>query len=196
MTGPPSANSPTPPHSAAAPILVASPHPSRLSDDELLASCAVSKGRASGPGGQHRNKVETLIELVHEPTGVHAHAGERRSAVENKGVAVFRLRLALAVRCRAPVPLGEVRSDLWRARCIDAERGGDGRISCNPEHRDYPALLAEALDVIFAAGLDLKRAASRLCCTSSQLIKLLKEHAPAMVWLNHARADAGEHPLR
>ena len=37
-------------------------------DAELLAECRVEARRDSGPGGQHRNKVESAIRLVHEPT--------------------------------------------------------------------------------------------------------------------------------
>lgn len=156
-------------------------HPAALPDDELLAQCDLTRGRTSGPGGQHRNKVQTLVELRHTPTGVEAHAGERRSALENRRVALRRLRLALAVEHRAPVPAGEVGSDLWRAR-----RKG-GRIVVNPEHEDYPALLAEAVDVLAAANWDARRAALRLDVTASQLLKLVKDHPPAMVMWNENR---------
>ncbi|MCC6676260.1 MAG: peptide chain release factor-like protein [Phycisphaerales bacterium] len=164
-------------------------HPAGLSDEELLGQCEIGKGRSSGPGGQHRNKVETKVTLTHLPTGVMAQAGERRSAEENKKVAVFRLRLALAMGIRRPVPIGDVRSELWRSRC----RGG--RIAVNPEHRDYPVLLAEALEVIEACGLDAKKAALRLECSASQLIKLVKDHPPAMERWNRQRAERGLHAL-
>jgi hypothetical protein len=169
---------------------VAPPHPATLPEDVLLQSCDLTKGRSTGPGGQHRNKVETKVTILHAPTDIEAHAGERRSAEENRRVAMFRLRLALAVDVRAPVPLGEVRSELWRSRCRDE------RIACNPEHHDYPALLAEAMDVTWACGLDVKRAAARLCCSTSQLVKLIKDHPHAMVRLNEWRVDAGLHALK
>ncbi len=164
-------------------------HPAHLDEDDLLKKCDIGKGRSSGPGGQHRNKVETLVILTHRPTGVQAHAGERRSAEENRRVALFRLRLALAVQVREPVPAGDQRSELWRSRTRE------GRIACNPEHRDYPALLAEALDMVEACRGDVKRAAVRLDVTASQLVKLIKDHPAAFARLNDDRRARGEHPL-
>jgi hypothetical protein len=171
------------------------PHPATLPEAELLKQCEIGKGRTSGPGGQHRNEVETKVLLKHLPTGVKAQAGERRSAEENRKVAVFRLRLALATKVRtAPMAsdrFGDTRSDLWKARTTP-----DGRIVCNPGHHDYPALLAEALNVIGAVAGDPARAALRLSCTPSQMVKLVQEHPPAMAWWNTIRAAHGQHPLR
>ena len=170
-------------------ILVEGVHPASLDDEALLKACELSRGRASGPGGQHRNKVETKVVLVHVPTGVSGQASERRSASENRRVALFRLRLALACEVRAPVKAGEVGSAMWR------ERTGAGRIACNPEHRDFPAMLAEALDVIEACGLDAKKAGVRLGVTPSQLIKLVKEHPPSFEGWNVRRVEKGLHRL-
>lgn len=166
------------------------PHPAALPDEELLAQCDLSLGRTGGPGGQHRNKVSTAVELTHRPTGIAARATERRSVAENRPVAIKRLRLALATEVRTPVPAGEIRSDLWKSRCRS------GRIVCNPRHRDYPSLLAEALDVLEAAGWDSARAAARMCCTASQLHKLIAHHPPAFVLLNQRRAEFGHRPLK
>lgn len=172
------------------PIFVPSPHPASLDDDDLLKSCTLGRGRSSGPGGQHRNRVQTLVELTHNPTGLAAHAGERRSASENKSVALRRLRLELAIRARAPVPLGEIGSPMWRSR-VQGER-----IVVSVDHRDYPSMLAEALDVIHAGGLDLKKASLRLRCTRSQLIRLIAKEPAALAALNEAREAKGKNPLR
>ncbi|MFN0132562.1 MAG: peptide chain release factor family protein [Phycisphaerales bacterium] len=165
-------------------------HPSFLPDAELLKQCRLTRGRSSGPGGQHRNKVETKVTYAHLPTGIEAHAGERRSAADNARVALFRLRLALAVSARTPVPLGDARSDLWRSRCTP-----DGKVSCNTSHHDFPALIAEALDMLHACGADTSKAALRLMCTPSQFIKLLARHPPALILANRWRAERGLHTL-
>jgi hypothetical protein len=46
-------------------------------DEKLVAACTVETYRASGPGGQHRNKRDSAVRLTHKPTGVVAAATER-----------------------------------------------------------------------------------------------------------------------
>jgi len=162
-------------------------HPAALDDEDLLADCEVSFGRTRGPGGQHRNKVETQATLTHRPSGHRGQAGERRSQADNRKVALFRLRLELARHLRAaPEPA----SELWLKR----SRGG--RIACNPSHRDFPALLAEALDRIVAAADEPRAAAEALGVSSSQLIKLVKQHPPSFADWNARRNSAGLRPLK
>lgn len=168
-------------------------HPATLADDELLAACEVRFTRRSGPGGQHRNKVETAAVLKHLPTGIVAEAGEERSQAENRRVALFRLRLRLAVEVRS-----EPRADgaslapspLWQSR-----RKGT-RIAVASDHRDFPSLLAEALDALALHGYQPAAAAEQLGVTSSQLIALLRQHPPALATLNAHRATIGKPPLK
>jgi len=167
------------------------PHPACADPERLLRECDERRTRGSGPGGQHRNKVETKVVLVHGPTGTTAQAGERRHLAMNRGVAVRRLRLALAVEVRGPGDaLDRAPSDLFRSRV----RGG--RIVVATDHSDFPALLAEALDCLAAAGHDPRRAAAVLGCTPTQLIRLLADHPPALAACNAARREAGLPPFR
>ena len=162
-------------------------HPAALPDELLLTACDLRRGRGSGPGGQHKNKVSTEVTLTHRPTGIVAQAGERRSGADNHKVAVLRLRLLLALEVREPL---REPSELWRSRC----RGG--RVAVNPTHRDFPALLAEALDVLDGCEHDPRAAAEHLGCSASQFIKLVKDHPPAFAAWNRRRAALGQHPLK
>ena len=64
----------------------------------------ISFFRASGPGGQHRNKTETGVRLRHLPTGVTVTAVESRSRHQNLQRAYARLEERLAARRRKPRP--------------------------------------------------------------------------------------------
>src|SRR5437660_7615871 len=82
-----------------------------LSDAQLLAQCAVDTYRASGPGGQKRNKTSSAVRLRHPPSGLSVIAEESRSQHENRARALRRLRQAFYLRLREPVPPEELRSD-------------------------------------------------------------------------------------
>lgn len=158
--------------------------------ERVFGECDVQFVRRSGPGGQHRDKVSTGVVLVHSPTGVKAEAAERRSQAENRAVALFRLRVNLALEIRHEPDLDKNASPLWKSRC----RGG--RIELNPGHDDFPAMLAEALDRLAAEDFDPGRSAESLGCSASQLIKLLKKESRAFALANNERRRLGLHPLR
>src|SRR5947209_8014475 len=74
-----------------------------LTDAQLLAQCEVDTYRASGPGGQKRNKTSSAVRLRHPPTGIIVIAEESRSQHENKAKALQRLRQAFYLKIRDPL---------------------------------------------------------------------------------------------
>src|SRR5438445_1088009 len=75
-----------------------------LNDQQLLAQCAVDTYRASGPGGQKRNKTSSAVRLRHLPSGLIVIAEESRSQHENRARAFRRLRQALYLKIRDDMP--------------------------------------------------------------------------------------------
>ncbi len=167
-------------------------HPADLVPTKLLAECVVRRQRRSGPGGQHRNKVETAVVLVHQPTGIRSEATEQRSQAANQQVAVHRLRVKLAIQVRSNIETGSGHrlSPLWRSR-LRAKK-----ISIAPTHEDFPSLLAEALDCLNTLDFDMKKCAAHLATSSSQLVRLLKLEPEALMYVNERRAKRELKPLR
>jgi len=168
-------------------------HPCYWSEVQLLAQCRLTFSRASGPGGQNRNKVETSVQIEFLPGGVIASASERRTQNENRKVAIQRLRCKLAVEFRsanASSPNDDAGgSILWKLYCRN------GRIDISESNTDWPAILAEIIESLCLEDWNIGKVALRLGTSSSQLVKLLKKHSPAILLLNAERKLRGQRPL-
>jgi peptide chain release factor-like protein len=167
------------------------PHPASLSEARLLADCDVVRQRRGGPGGQHRNKVETAVVITHRPTGIRAEANERRSQAENQQQAIRRLRLRLATEVRSAPP----EDGVVAPSPLCQSRSARGRLAINPTHDDFPTLLAEALDAVTAAEFDVAVAAKWLGVSTTQLVRFLQEEPTAWVAVNDSRRQRGLRPL-
>ncbi len=166
-------------------------HPASLPIEDLMKSCQVRTLRRSGPGGQNRNKVETGVVIEHTTTGIKAEATERRSQAENKRVAIFRIRLQLALQYRleGTVPIRSP-SELW------CQRRNGQRIAVSSEHEDFPTLMAEVLDHLNCHHWNLGEVADHLGVTTSQLVKLLRGYPPSLELVNRQRLALNLAPLR
>jgi protein subunit release factor A len=70
----------------------------------LERDCSLEFIIAGGPGGQHRNKVESGVRLVHRPTSTTVIATERRSQHANREVAFERMAERLEEQQREIIP--------------------------------------------------------------------------------------------
>ncbi len=77
-------------------------HP--MTQSSLQGEVEITTYKASGPGGQHRNKTETAVRLKHLPTGIIVTASEHRSQFKNREAAWERLLEKLRARQRKPKP--------------------------------------------------------------------------------------------
>lgn len=164
--------------------------------EQLEEQCRFEAIRSAGPGGQHRNKVSTGVRWTHLHTGLQGMATERRSQLENKLEALFRLRLRLALDHRnlpRDADLGP--PEEFEPSLAWKQRLRDGRVRVNPDHADFPALLAEVLDRLAADHDEVERTAAAFRVTKSQLVKFLALAPPALAALNERRRAAGLRPF-
>src|SRR5213082_3308033 len=86
-----------------------------LTDAQLLAQCEVDTYRASGPGGQKRNKTSSAVRIRHPASGLMVIAEESRSQHENRARALRRLRQALYLKLRDDLAPGSLTPEVITA---------------------------------------------------------------------------------
>src|SRR6476661_6775151 len=135
-----------------------------LSDGQLLAQCEVDTYRASGPGGQKRNKTSSAVRLRHPPSGLVVIAEESRSQHENKARALRRLRQALFLKLREPLTPDSLGA-------ADSVRGADGKLhAASARDPHFWPVVALLLDLLEATSGQVSEAAQRLGTTTANLL--------------------------
>ncbi len=161
------------------------------SDDELIRQCAVDVYRASGPGGQKRNKTSSAVRLRHEPTGLLVIAEESRSQHENRARAVRRLRRAIALQLRSPVDPAAPPPQFYREALAR-----DAALRVSDRHPDYWLILHFLLDVFAATRASVGDTADALGIPTGQLIRFLKRDDKLWAAANALRREHGQQVLR
>jgi len=161
-----------------------------LTDPQLLVQCEVDTFRASGPGGQKRNKTSSAVRIRHQPTGLIVTAVESRSQHENRARALKRLREALALTQRNP--LGEdPNPPPFLAKVLQQNAG----LRISPRHEDYFLVIQHVLDVILACRGSVGDAAARLGISTGQMVRFLKQDDKLWAHTNRLRTELGLHIL-
>src|SRR5262249_3496420 len=168
-----------------------------LSDRQLLEQCEVDTYRASGPGGQKRNKTSSAVRIRHPASGLIVIAEESRSQHENRARALKRLRQAFFLKLRDELPSprlapGALATDLEVAGSVTR----DGRLDLGRKDARFWPAVGLALDVLQAAGAQVSTAAEALGISTANLIDFLAIEPKVWEQANHLRAHFGQKLLR
>ncbi|KAH7936395.1 hypothetical protein HPB52_021841 [Rhipicephalus sanguineus] len=71
------------------------PMPKQVEVDVNPKDLVMKTKKASGPGGQHVNKTESAVQILHTPTGIMVESSKERSQLMNKEIALRILRAKL-----------------------------------------------------------------------------------------------------
>jgi hypothetical protein len=143
-----------------------------LTDTQLLDQCAVDTYRASGPGGQKRNKTSSAVRLRHPPSGLIVIAEESRSQHENRARALGRLRQTLYLRIREELTPEERMTLRQRPELAGLPEGG--RLKLGRKHPLFWPVAGLALDVLQAVQARLSEAAALLGISTANLVDFLR----------------------
>src|SRR5205809_395145 len=152
-----------------------------LTDGQLLDQCAVDTYRASGPGGQKRNKTSSAVRLRHLPSGALVIAEESRSQHENKARALKRLRQRLWLNLR---------------ESIDEKRPQETALSIGRRDERFWPTVGVVLDAMNQFLGQVSTTAQWLGSTTGSLIDFLEIDDTVWTEANRIRQRHGQGVLR
>lgn len=160
-----------------------------LSDEQLLAQCEVDAYRASGPGGQKRNKTSSAVRIRHPASGLIVIAEESRSQHENRARALRRLRQAMFLKIRDDAPLETI---LARMQDMLA----DGRLDLRRKDARFWPAAGLVLDLLVLTQARTSVAAESLGISTANLVSFLGTDPKLWEQTNQLRARFNHKPLR
>ena len=169
----------------------------QLTDAQLLAQCEVDTYRASGPGGQKRNKTSSAVRIRHPPSGLMVIAEESRSQHENRARALRRLRQALYLKLRDEWPAESLTPAVVSS--VDdyrLARNHDGRLDLGRKDPRFWPVVGVVLDVLQATGARVSESAAALGISTGNLIDFLATDPKVWEQANHLRSRFALKPLR
>jgi hypothetical protein len=168
----------------------------QLTEAQLLAQCEVDTYRASGPGGQKRNKTSSAVRLRHPPSGLIVIAEESRSQHENRARALRRMRQALFLKVREELPAAALAPEVVAQREeYRAARDKEGRLHLGHKDVRFWPVVGLVLDVLQASEARLSEAAAALGITTANLGDFLRSEDKVWEQANLMRLRFGHKPL-
>ncbi len=171
-----------------------------LPPEQLLDECKRTPYQASGPGGQKRNRVYSAIRLEHAPSGLRAESGANREAARNRADALRKLRLSLAIAGSRLIPIARPQSSAappaTETPAAPPAHYPAFRAKVSVEHKDFPAMVLQALVEFRIHGGEPRPAAERLGVSTSAFVKFLKLDKALLAEANAIRKDLGRDSLR
>lgn len=167
-----------------------------LSDQQLLDQCQVDTYRASGPGGQKRNKTSSAVRLRHPPSGLLVIAEESRSQHENRARALRRLRQALYLQIRDELEPAALTPAALQTSLDCAGMGNGRRLHLSRKDPRFWPTVGLVLDVLQARQARVSETAELLGISTANLINFLSMDPKVWERVNHMRARFGQKLLR
>lgn len=164
-----------------------------LTDEQLLAQCEIDTYRASGPGGQKRNKTSSAVRIRHLPSGLIVIAEESRSQHENRAKALKRLKQAFFLKLREPV---RVLDSLTTREEIVSCLSPTGRLEVGRKDPRFWPLVGLVLDVLEATEARVSESAKALGISTGHLIDFLETEPKVWEQANQLRQRFGQKPLK
>lgn len=166
-----------------------------LTDHELLAQCQVDTYRASGPGGQKRNKTSSAVRIRHSPSGLIVIAEESRSQHENRVRALQRLRQGFYLKLRESIR-AEALSCVSQREEFASVRSSTGKLEVGRKDVRFWPVVGLILDVLEATDARVSNAAEALGISTGHLIDFLETEAKVWEQANQLRQRFGHKPLK
>ncbi len=167
-----------------------------LTEAQLLAQCEVDTYRASGPGGQKRNKTSSAVRVRHPASGLIVIAEESRSQHQNRAKALRRLRQALFLKIRNGLAPEELAPELLRQRPdATALPPPGGRLKLGRKDPRFWPTVGLVLDVLQSRQARLSEAAAVLGISTANLADFLRAEPKVWEQANGLRALFGQKNL-
>ncbi|KAF3946062.1 hypothetical protein CMV_027631 [Castanea mollissima] len=168
-----------------------------MTEQELMRECEMDTFKASGPGGQHRNKRESAVRVKHIPTGLIAQAVEDRSQHMNRSSALARLRTLLALHVRNTVDIDTYSPppELLSILPLKSTLRSSGP-QIGPNNPKFLLGMQALLDLILAVDGSVSEAAKYVGLSTGALSRLILSHDSLRMAVNQLRASKGLKPLK